>query len=1063
MEQSSLRGRGILIVITAALLVWAFFHKGIKLGQDLKGGTTLRFSLDIDGAKRAGRIAADADPVEVVSKTLTVIRDRIDKYGLAEINLTQYGENKFLISLPAGAASQAEGIIDVVAQLGDLKFRIEVLPDDQYRRDPAPTRTGVWPNPDPASFKEYKEKEVAVWRKARARGEKYVPTTDERFSIVKEQGKDGSDLSHFHVMEETGFPEDIKFDGGIVENPKVGVGERNDPVVLYQVRNEFQNVFGQWTGKNVGLPMAIILNDEYKSAPVINSMLTTNVQITLGSGRPRPELEREAKSLTTVLQTGSLKIRPDLEAHTVMGATLAGASRERGILSIIVAFVLVLVFMVVYYRGSGIIANVALLLNLVMLVGFLAFFQAVLTLPGIAGIVLTVGMAVDANILINERIREERRGGRTLRRAVAEGYDRALSAIIDANVTSIITAIFLYNFGSGPVQGFAITLAIGLMVSMFTAVFVTRTIFESLMKGGVIKDVSAWGSGEPPKVSWIGLRRFFMPLSVIGIVVGLLIFSITDRYTLYDIDFTGGYKMQAEFHEPTSPDEVKALLAKESSTQVVKVKGFDEQRNPITRTVEVPVGPYPGAQVLSVGTEGREVEINVQRLFAEHKVGEQEQAQAFQQYVRKILEDRLMPDWLVPQQVPGQDAPRAINAFTYVAPEDGAADEELEPISGGFQMRMAFRDPGEVLTADMLREALTDSFPYWVMEDGREVPASPAEKGLVRKVVVRGADSGLKAVRYFDVWMKSTTAGDKQVEREPTALRQRLAEYLGGDGFQAFLLKKVGAGTPEAKGLEDFGLSQPFPSEDHIGSSVATKLKNDAILALFLSLIGIIIYIAIRFKSRSMGFAAVLCLFHDVAITLGIVAIANSLGVVDAKINLAMVAAFLTLVGYSVNDTVVIFDRIRENRGKRPTLTAELIDASINQTLARTIRTSVTFLLVCLALFGFNFHQRNVLEGFAFLLILGSVIGTYSTVAISAPLLLYLPWLWSRLKEYAPKEGLVTQCLTNPALIALTPVAGVLWLAWAIAFGVGAFVAGLVMVIPWSLSGEGRIYDRKVA
>ena len=159
-----------------------------------------------------------------------------------------------------------------------------------------------------------------------------------------------------------------------------------------------------------------------------------------------------------------------------MGPSLAGQSRDRGIQAVIVAFLLVLIFMIVYYRTSGMVANVALLLNLVLLVGFMAFFQAVLTLPGIAGIVLTVGMAVDANILINERIREERRGGRSLARAVAEGYDRALSAIVDANVTSLITAIFLYNFGSGPVRGFSITLGLGILTSVFTAIYVTRLI-----------------------------------------------------------------------------------------------------------------------------------------------------------------------------------------------------------------------------------------------------------------------------------------------------------------------------------------------------------------------------------------------------------------------------------------------------------------------------------------------------------------------------------------------------------------------------------------------------------
>ncbi len=1068
MESSNIRNRSILIVIVAALLVWAYFQSGIRLGQDLRGGTTLRFSLDIEGAKKSGRIAQDADPAQVVDQTLKVIGERLDASGLAELGLVPYGEDKFLISLPAGAASQADAIIAVVSQLGDLKFRIQVLPDAEYQRrietnyrddPPELKRKGVWPGSN-EEFDKYKKAEIAVWRAATAAGEVYIPKTDPRYSVVKEEGTDGSQDFHFHVMEEVGFPKGVKpFDGGILTDPVVTEDERRRPVVAYQVRNEYQNVFGQWTEENVGLPMAIILNDEFKTAPTIMDRLERSVQITLGDRGSNEAMRKEAEALVTVLETGSLKIRPILEARTVMGATLAGESRDRGILAIIVAFGLVLVFMVIYYRTSGMIANIALLLNLVMLVGFLAFFQAVLTLPGIAGIVLTVGMAVDANILINERIREERRGGRTLRRAVSEGYDRALSAIIDANVTSIITAIFLYKFGSGPVRGFAITLAIGLMVSMFTAIFVTRTVFEGMMKKGIIKDVQAWRTDEPFKVRWLSLRRIFAPISVIAVVVGLFIFSITDRYTLYDIDFTGGYKIQAEFHTETTPDQVKKVLAEMQQEVDVEVPGFDEDNNPIVRKAKVTVGPYPGARVLAVGDQKKSVEIDVQRLFTDPNQDEQEQALAFQKYIRDVLADRLMPDGMI---VPPE-------RYDHVTPEDAGGEvDPLEELNGGVRFVVAFRDPGDVLNAGTLEAILKDDMPFWTKSDGREVPSKPADKGLDRKVVVR--DYPEESVKAYEVWMKSTTSGGQAVEtaknpNEQKILRTRIAEFLGSKAFTDQL--SLGMSPQQAEEAGKVALSQPFPSEDHIGSTVAERLKNDAIIALVLSLIGIIFYIAIRFKSRSMGFAAVICLFHDVAITLGLVAIANSLGIVDAKINLAMVAAFLTLVGYSVNDTVVVFDRIRENRGKRPVLTADIINLSINQTLTRTIRTSLTFLIVCVTLFSFNYGQRNVLEGFAFLLILGSIIGTYSTLAISTPLVLYLPWLWERMKGYAPKGEIVTKTLTNPATILLSPVAAIAWLVWAIAFVVLVFVAGLVLFVPWALSSDdggkpSNPYARKV-
>jgi len=1090
MEQSNIRSRALGITVVTALLVWAFFASGIRLGQDLEGGTTLRFSLDIEGARSSGRIASNARAEDVVATTLGIIDKRINAHGIAETNLTQIGENKFEISLPAGSESQADGIIDVVSQLGDLNFRIEVKTDEDYaaerqNRNPPeepPERKGVWKNKEPGSLRKFIDEEIAIWKLARDRGEQYKPSRKE-YRLVKKTGTDGASSFDFHLVEEVNLFNQA-MDGGILTNPVPTVDQTGWPVVVFDIKNEFQNVFGQWTGANIGMPMAIILNDEYFSAPVIQDQLTRNVQITLGRSGGKRALEAEAKALATVLQTGSLKIRPVLEAKTVMGASLAGQSRERGILSILVAFALVLVFMVLYYKTSGIIANVALLLNLVMLLGFLAFFQAVLTLPGIAGIVLTVGMAVDANILINERIREERRGGRSLRRAVAEGYDRALSAIVDANVTSIITAIFLYNFGSGPVRGFAVTLAIGLMVSMFTSIFVTRTIFEALIKNGFLKDVSGWRAGEPRKIQWLALRRYFAPLSVAAVVFGVIMFFSTDRYTLYDIDFTGGYKIQAEFHENTTPDDVGKLLATEKRDIEVTVTGFDKiTQDKYTREVKREVGPYPKAQILAAGEQGRAVEIKVQRLF-EGESGseeEEEQAAAFHEYIRQILAESLMPDWLLAGPEP----------FAYLAPESNGdapgadetpgSEDPLAALDGGIKVRLAFRDPDGVLTGALLKDALAEDMPFWTVEDGRAVPYPPAEKGMERKVEARSVEMPFEGIAAFDVWILSTTKSGEVTEKDPKDRRERLGEYLGSAAFRARVLADIamrdGLGDPKADAggqsaelaamqtkTDRIALSQPFSSEDHIGSSVAERLKNDAIVALFLSLIGIIIYIAIRFRSRAMGFAAVVCLFHDVTIVLGLVALANSLGLVDAKLNLALVAAFLTLVGYSVNDTVVIFDRIRENRGKRPTVTAELLDLSINQTLTRTIRTSLTFLLVCVALFFFNVGQRNVLEGFAFVLILGSFIGTYSTIAISTPLLLYLPWLWKRLKGFAPRNALVSSCATKPLLLIFVPFAAVLWAAWGLAFALGACLTGLILFVPWALSGDSKDpYARKVS
>ena len=1041
MEQTNLKSRAILIAVVTALLLASLFHWGIRLGQDLEGGTTLRFSLDLDRAEATGRIDAE-NREKVVADTIKVIEDRINKFGLAEISLTPIGEDKFEISLPAGTEGDVDSIVGVVTALGDLKFRITVRPDAQYGSwdGETPPRlkepgSSPWQGAEgfPATAEGYQaffEAEVQRWKDARDTVTQYVPA-DPRYFVVPRTRGDASTIQDFALLEEPAESK-YQFDGRILSDPQVGQGEAGRPEVYYNVKLDYQNAFGEWTGANVGLPMAIVLNEEFYSDPTIQSKLTDRVRITLGSGRSFKEQQAEAEQIATVLQTGSLKVRPKLESRTKVGARLAGEARQRGIYAVFVAFALVLLFMVVFYSKTGAVADFALFLNVVLLLGTLAFFRAVLTLPGIAGIVLTLGMAVDANILINERIREERLAGRSLRRAVSEGYARAFTTIVDANVTSLITAVFLYAFGTGPVRGFAVTLIIGLLASMFTAIFVTRTILEWGLKSGRFKDIRMLGTGEPPKISWVALRRYFAPLSTIGVIFGLLVFTLEDRTTFYDVDFTGGLKLQARFESDTTIDDVRDAL--EHDTQTVEVELEDPDGEVRVRR-EIVAGPYPQAQVVAVGDDNRGVEITIQREGGEEAEAEPELEQkTFEAYVRKSLGARLLPDWVA-------DGPRS-----YEAP--ATAEPELRALDGGIYVRVTLLDPAGVLTSERIQEAIATRMPYWTRR-GSEVVRNPAST-VDRTVVVRPVEGPANpSYDSYDIWMKTTNkATSNVVETDPPRVRSALSEFLGGAGLKNALMD-AGVGEAETK---DVTLSTPFPSVDLIGSSVARRLQNDALIALVLSLLGIIAYIAFRFSSRAMGLAAVICLFHDVAITLGIVALANIFGVVDAKISLPMVAAFLTLVGYSVNDTVVVFDRIRENRGKKQVITPAMIDLSINQTLARSIKTSATFLLAALALFVINYGQRNVLEGFAFILIIGSVIGTYSTVAIASPLLLFLPWLWERIQGLRPRAAIVTQPASHVWGLPLVPFTAVLWFLWAVAFVVVGFLIGLVLFPVWALT-----------
>ncbi len=1074
MQHMNLRGRFLLILAVTLAGIWIYARQGLKLAQDLRGGTSIRFSIDVARAKAQDPTLSDAD---VMKHTIDVIRDRVNRSGLTEIEVLDVGENKFEINMPASSEGDTDSVVKRVTALGDLQFRIEVRPEAWYEGPETTTKDGlkrqrfrVWPE-DETAFVAFKASEVQRWKDAEAAGTAYVPSRPP-FRLVPVQEGGESRRWHgdgFAIVEDPLDPKE-RFDGGILANVAVGRGDRMEPVTHFDVKLEYQGVFETWTGRNLLLPMAILLNGQFVTGPTIQAPLgSRGVQVTLGESDYERARQR-AEDLMTTLQTGSLKVNPVQESKTKLGARLAGEARDRGIYATIGALILVVLFMLVYYGRMGLVANVALVLNLVLLLGALAAFQSALSLPGIAGIVLTLAAAVDANILINERIREERLAGRSVHRSIAEGYARALTTIVDANMTSVITAVFLFVYGSGSIRGFAVSLGLGLLISMFTAIYVTRTIFEWQIARGGLKEVSGLRRRGLPAVRWMGLRRILVPVSVAGVVLGLIGFAGADRYTLYDIDFTGGQKVQMGFTVPTSVDEVKARLGGAPVPVDVSTLVREDDQNVVRRRT-VMAGPYDGAEVYAVRSSANAVELKVQRSASQGDLSPQEQAQALEGFLRARFKDRLLPEWTSgnPQPYgadapasagpadPGSPSPLLPGTTTPLPAAPAGADAELAAVAGGLTFDLSFVDPAQTLTAETLRTLLTEDLPHLRAETGerRTLPASQVN----RVVVVRPSPQALPGVRTFQVWLKTTTkatpegaegarAATTSIDPQPEALRLYLGEWLGGPGFRSALTRVLG--SPAA--AEEVARSAAFPSQDQISPSVAERLKNDALVALVLSLLGIIVYVAIRFRSTTMGIASVLCLFHDVLISLGIVALVNAMGWVDAKINLTMVAAFLTLVGFSINDTVVVYDRIRENRGKRPDVTPKILDDSINQTLSRTLRTTATILLVCGVLYALNLGQRNVLEGFAFTLIVGLIVGTYSSIAIAAPLLLYLPWVWSRIGHLRPSSAPVAFCANRPALGLLLPFALVLWAAWGLVFCLAAFVYGLALFTPWALS-----------
>lgn len=1093
-EQKSIAWRWFLIALVVGAAVWAFWTSrspekpfGMALGQDLRGGTTLRFQLDLEGARRRGEVKAGESDTDLVSSTLKLLEKRINKYGLAEVNLTSLGENRFEISVPAEV--DAEAIQKVVEAIGVLQFRIEVQPEyGNFEGENGETRTRnqVWmgaqgPGGDAdkfeataEGFRTFKEREATRWKAARDSGSAYEPL-DRRYRLVpRYRGANAappSTVADFVVLEEpTSKSDDLT--GDILSNIRAGSDRYGQPGVHFDVKVDYHRVFREWTGKNVGLPMAIVLNGQYDSAPIINSPLEDSVVISLGgrggggvtgSAEAYRETVERQQNLIATLQSGSLKVTPRFEAKSRVGPTLAGEAVRRGLLSTVLAFLLVLAYMAVYYFLAGVIADVALLLNLVLLVGAMAFLRSTLTLPGIAGIVLTLGMAVDANILVFERIREELKRGRTVAQAVAEGFDRAFTTIVDSNVTTFLTAAFLYVFGTGAIQGFAVTLTLGLLASMFTAVFVARTFFEWWVRAGA-KTVRMLGEARVPGVSWMKLRRVFIPASVAVMVVSLVTFFGSPAQSVYDIDFTGGMKVQARFNDVVTVDQVKTAL--DGGAREVRIPkagaptGSGEMRN-------VKVGPYTSAEVVTVRSEGRWVEIR-HPLAVEgggDTLSASEQLDAFQAYVAAALKEHLIPSWVVERPAP------------YKASGDA---DPWKAMDGALRLKVAIEDPARGLTAEVMKKAFA-RMPYFDPGgDGRARSALPASR-LNRTVEVRdgGSAEGGEA-KVFEVAWKSVRASDgKAAEDVPETLVTDLREFLSGADFRS-ALQDAGVTRAAADGVV---LADPFPVNDLVGPGVAKRMRNDALLALLLSFVAIVIYVAFRFRSYAMGFASVLCLVHDVTIALGVVCLVDNLGLVDAKINMGLMAAFLTIVGYSVNDTVVTFDRIRELRGKAPNVSTKTIDDAVNQTLARTIRTSLTVFLTLVVLFAVNVGQRSLLEGISFTLLAGTIVGAYSTIGIAAPLLLFLPWFWQQVRRFRPRLWAATWPARKPwgyALIGLavlvtiavavmkdvwlgvfwgllmTPLLATLglWLLWAVGFSAYALVAGAVMVVPWSFRDD---------
>jgi len=785
-------------------------RQSINLGLDLQGGIHLVLEVD------PGKLSAD-ERSDVVDRAKEIITNRVDQFGVSEPIIHSEGDWRIVVELPGVQdVERAKSLIgktavlefkilkplsDRDALLERMEGRLSAAVSDSTSRDGADLLDRQVDEDAGPSLKRYlmayrggstedwfvPEENLHTVREILARKDiQGLLPSDAEFlwgSKIEELGDGRAYRRLFYVKSRS------EMTGEALQDAKVTIGQTfeyaGQAIVSFSTTSDGVGIWKRVTGAHVGERMAIILDNQVYSAPTIQTKIREGSGIITGSGT-----KDEAKDLAIVLRSGALPAPLNIVEDRTVGPSLGRDSIVRGRKAALIGLAVVMVFMVLYYGLSGLVADLALALNLVFVMAILAGFHGTLTLPGIAGIILTIGMAVDANVLIFERIREELDSGKTLRAAVDNGYGRAFLTIVDANLTTIITAIVLYQYGTGPIKGFALTLMIGIISSMFTALFVTRTVFDVAIQRWQLTSISIGRLrvfGET-HFDFLKLRRTAFVGSALVILVGLGSAVVKGGYNP-SIDFAGGTLLELHFEPAVDVSDIReALVSVDIGEKVVDLRKSEIKR---------------------------------------------------------------------------------------------------------------FGSPNDVLIR--VEE----------QAEGTEM-----------------AD-GIKAV-----------------------LRERFSQNIGNE-------------------------LEWIRRQEAVGPKIGDELKRNAVSAILLSMLLIIFYIWWRFKQIQFGIAAVVALFHDVLITLGVFSL------LDKEISLAIVAALLTIVGYSLNDTIVVFDRIREDvRLYRRESFQSVINRSINECLNRTVLTSGTTLLVVIALLTLG---GEVIHDFAFALLIGVAVGTYSSSFVASP------------------------------------------------------------------------------
>ncbi|TWT31613.1 protein translocase subunit SecD [Blastopirellula retiformator] len=1148
----------IVVATTAVVRGWP-----PKFGIDLQGGVILIYEIDEDETKiylaeqkktdkDAGAAAADQDSSLAynMNELIANLKNRVNPSGVREVVIRAYGSKQVEVIIPNAESADLAVIKDKITTAGMLEFMIVANANDHeslINRASEPKQQGeryVVSSTGRAEGKWVgvrKEDGVYQWDgfgsfTAAADGS---PVLSSQGFLVRGGQATGQPLQILMKME----PKPLT--GGYLTAARRTYDTNGGGLAVeFNLNSAGASLMSKLTRDN--LPdgnrvrqLGIVMDDYIVSAPAVQGVIGDRGIIT---GR---FTEADIEKLTGVLQAGKLPVvlRKEPISEQTISATLGDDTIRKGKWAIGISLALVLIFMIVYYHVAGVVACAAVLLNLVLILAAMILFNADLTLPGIAGLVLTVGMSVDANVLIYERIREELNHGASLRMALVNGFSKATTTIVDANLTTLITALVLYRIGTDQVRGFAVTLVLGIMMSMFTAIFCSRVFFDIAEKKRWLTMLTMLPTASGAKFDFLGKRKMAMAISLVLIVVGILAVGARGK-TIFDIDFNGGSSVQVFLKEPMPIAKVREMVSEKlpdvsisavtlegKQNQIYKIdtsltglgklgslkvtdragksatvdlSGADSLRDIATAISEAgtqisaELTPDRGGILIRDASNANDGTMSIesagdletaQRLnlkFAvdgpRYSTGDiPEGVEVVQAELEKIFRTESGESLLVMHNVSVSEVGAIDAKSTEPAPEATGSAVPKKPAADAQSIHRVRRTdlpadgmlalaqegdeekPEEPAKEEPAKEEPAKEEPT-KEEPKPETPAEPAtEEPKAETPAEPGMEEPAKEKPATEEPMAETPAPmtEAPVGDVPTEPQDPLEEPLIDGGaiiaplqFQSTLSfdEKITAQTLQSLVLQasdELGMERPqihllrdglaipldssvsgtewtvqlsgskenatkifdkirseltstpvWPSSSNIGSQVAGDMQQMAVFALVLSLVGVVAYIWFRFQNLAFGLAAVVALVHDVLITLGALALTAWLQYVfgflqidEMKISLPVVAAFLTLIGYSLNDTIVVFDRIREVRGKSHDLTIDMVNVSINQTLGRTILTSLTTFIVVVILF---FLGGEGVHSFSFALVVGIFVGTYSSIFVASPVLV---WLMDREKK----------------------------------------------------------------